>query len=102
MGVSHKKCETILLDTLTEHLKSIATETNQKIRTAAKAAWLKLKQIDPDRVKETLETALREYEIERQKKADIRKRKREENQKKTQPSYQETKDRQMTFNLFTM
>ena len=66
-----------------EHLKSIATETNQKIRTTAKAAWLKLKQIDPDRAKETLETALRECEIERQKKVDIRKRKREENKKTT-------------------
>ena len=68
----------ILVDTLIKHLKSVATEINQKIRTAAKTTWLKIKQIDPDGAKQTLETALQECESERQKKADIRKRKREQ------------------------
>ena len=81
-----KKCENILMDTLIEHLRNIGTETIQKIRKVAKAAWLKFKQIDPDRAKDTLETALHECERERKTKADIRKRKREENQKSNPPS----------------
>ena len=76
-----KQCETILLNVLIKHLKTITSKTSQKIRDTAKTTWQKIKLINPDQANITLEEALQQCEADRKKKVNNRKGKRDENQK---------------------
>ena len=66
-----RNCKNLLLNKLIEHLKTNAMKTNNKIRATTKVTWTKIKAIDLDQVKSTLEEALKECKYERKTRADI-------------------------------
>ena len=85
-----KRCELTLVKVITDHLDDTIQHTNQVIRETTKTAYGRIKDIEPERAKKTIKTALASAEKERNLEAEQRKKKKE---RENTPSSEGTKNK---------